>query len=157
MASPIGRTSMVGSTSYLLRLIAKGKLQLCVLVLIARFMGPTWGPSGAGRTQVGPMWAPWTLLSGVSLWGETTSDRFPSQRASNVESVSTWWHHHVTCYNQTQLFGAFLFFSHDLVFYIFIDQGYIIAPASLIQNSWTIHKWHIHVLGGKKNKNGSRT
>ena len=30
----------------------------------ARFMGPTWGPSGADRTQVGPMLAPWTLLSG---------------------------------------------------------------------------------------------
>ena len=28
------------------------------------FMGPTWGPSGADRTQVGPMWSPWTLLSG---------------------------------------------------------------------------------------------
>ena len=33
------------------------------LTLIARFMGPTWGPSGAERTQVGPMQAPWTLLS----------------------------------------------------------------------------------------------
>ena len=32
--------------------------------LIARFMGPTWGPSGADRAQVGPMLAPWTLLSG---------------------------------------------------------------------------------------------
>ena len=29
------------------------------------FMGPTWGPSGADRTQVGPMLAPWTLLSGT--------------------------------------------------------------------------------------------
>ena len=28
-------------------------------------MEPTWGPSGADRTQVGPMMAPWTLLSGV--------------------------------------------------------------------------------------------
>ena len=27
--------------------------------------GPTWGPSGADRTQVGPMLAPWTLLSGL--------------------------------------------------------------------------------------------
>ena len=35
------------------------------LSLIARFMGPTWGPSGADRTHVGPMSAPWTLLSGV--------------------------------------------------------------------------------------------
>ena len=34
--------------------------------LIARFIGPTWGPSGADRTQVGPMLAPWTLLSGLS-------------------------------------------------------------------------------------------
>ena len=32
--------------------------------LIARFMGPTWGPSGAGRPQEGPILAPWTLLSG---------------------------------------------------------------------------------------------
>ena len=28
-------------------------------------MGPTWGPSGADRTQVGPMLARWTLLSGI--------------------------------------------------------------------------------------------
>ena len=41
------------------------KTMVCVLSLIARFMGPTWGPSGADRTQVGPMLAPWTLLSGM--------------------------------------------------------------------------------------------
>ena len=34
--------------------------------LLARFMGPTWGPSGDDRTQVGPMLAPWTLLSGYT-------------------------------------------------------------------------------------------
>ena len=27
----------------------------------------SWGPSGADRTQVGPMLAPWTLLSGLLL------------------------------------------------------------------------------------------
>ena len=32
--------------------------------LIARFKGLIWGPSGADRTQVGPMLGPWTLLSG---------------------------------------------------------------------------------------------
>ena len=31
---------------------------------IAKFMGPTWGPSGSFRPQMGPMLAPWTLLSG---------------------------------------------------------------------------------------------
>ena len=30
---------------------------------IAKFMGPTWGPPAADRNQVGPMLAPWTLLS----------------------------------------------------------------------------------------------
>ena len=37
---------------------------LMKLALIAGFMRPTWGPSGADRTQVGPMLAPWILLSG---------------------------------------------------------------------------------------------
>ena len=31
---------------------------------IARFAWPTWGPPGSCRPQVGPMLAPWTLLSG---------------------------------------------------------------------------------------------
>ena len=30
-------------------------------------MGPIWGPPGADRTQVGPVLAPWTLLSGYRL------------------------------------------------------------------------------------------
>ena len=42
---------------------------ILIYTLIARFMGPTWGPSGAERTRVGPMLAPWTLLSGrVTYW-----------------------------------------------------------------------------------------
>ena len=32
---------------------------------IARFMGPTWGPPGSCRPQMGPMLAPRTLLSRV--------------------------------------------------------------------------------------------
>ena len=35
-----------------------------IMALIARFMEPTWGLSGADRTQLGPMLAPRTLLSG---------------------------------------------------------------------------------------------
>ena len=33
---------------------------------ITKFMGPTWGPPGFCRPQMGPMLAPWTLLSGFS-------------------------------------------------------------------------------------------
>ena len=39
---------------------------VAVTSLIARFMGPTRGPSGADRTQVGPMLTPWTLLFGLA-------------------------------------------------------------------------------------------
>ena len=39
-------------------------ISLPTTALIVMFMGPTWGPSGADRTQVGPMLAPLTLLSG---------------------------------------------------------------------------------------------
>ena len=35
---------------------------------IAKFMGPTWGPPGSCRPQMGPVLAPWTLLWGKSLW-----------------------------------------------------------------------------------------
>ena len=36
-----------------------------LISLIARFLEPTWSPSGADRSQVGPMMAPWSLLSGL--------------------------------------------------------------------------------------------
>ena len=39
----------------------------CKVTLIERFMGPTWGPPGANRTQVGPMLAPWTLQYGYAF------------------------------------------------------------------------------------------
>ena len=44
---------------------------------ITKFMGPTWGPPGSCRPQMGPMLAPWTLLSGkqcsakaLEKWGQ---------------------------------------------------------------------------------------
>ena len=33
-------------------------------IQIARFIGPTWGPPGAERTQMGPMLAPWICYLG---------------------------------------------------------------------------------------------
>ena len=46
------------------------------LPLIASFMGPTWGPPGANRTQVVLISAPWTLLSLVDnvnlIWKMST-------------------------------------------------------------------------------------
>ena len=39
--------------------------------LIAKFMGPTWGPSGADRTQVGPTLAPINFV----IWGASFTKR----------------------------------------------------------------------------------
>ena len=52
--------------------------------LIARFMGPTWGPDVADRTQVGPTLAPWTLLFGYTspIWVLICSGLV----------VPKWWH-----------------------------------------------------------------
>ena len=41
---------------------------LSKLSQIAKFMGPTWGRPGSCRPQMGPMMAPWTLLSGAPTW-----------------------------------------------------------------------------------------
>ena len=40
----------------------------CCCTQIAKVMGPTWGPPGSCRPQMGPMLAPWTLLSGWCWW-----------------------------------------------------------------------------------------
>ena len=48
---------------------------LSLATLIARFMGPTWGPSGADRTQVGSMLAPCylnTVAEYNDLWLSVT-------------------------------------------------------------------------------------
>ena len=35
-----------------------------MIIQRTKFMRPTWGPPGSCRSQMGPMLAPWTLLSG---------------------------------------------------------------------------------------------
>ena len=49
--------------------------------LIARFMGPTWAPSGADRTQVGPCWPPEPCYLGYSVL---------LQKASYYRSKTMW-------------------------------------------------------------------
>ena len=58
-----------------------------VLTLIARFMGPIWGPPWADRTQVAPMLAPCTLLSGDHSFLSKTA---PRKIGQNKESQV--WH-----------------------------------------------------------------
>ena len=72
--------------------------------LIARFMGPTWGPLGPCRPQMGPMLALWTLLSGlapewskpqicrsITFWG-TPQDSFQGTVSLNILSHKIKFH-----------------------------------------------------------------
>ena len=43
----------------------KHHIYVMVTSQIAKFMGPTWGPPGSCWSQMGPMLALWTLLSGI--------------------------------------------------------------------------------------------
>ena len=58
---------------------------------IARFIGPTWAPSGSCRPQIGPMLAPWTLLSGTFRHDDVmTSMHFPRHRTC-VRGIHRVW------------------------------------------------------------------
>ena len=57
--------------------------------LITKFIGPSWGPSGADRSQVGPMLTPWTLLSGV-VSGFQWWDNYWNFPTRNVQKI-VWW------------------------------------------------------------------
>ena len=58
--------------------------------LIARFMGSTWGPSGAGRTQVGPMLGPMNL----AIWGSSLFIRATNLR---IKEPSLFYRHIYFC------------------------------------------------------------
>ena len=76
--------------------------------LIARLMGPTWGPAGADRTQVEPMFPPWILLSGIAwilMWARAENAFCDSKyRYINVVSIDTQikWLYMNICNNSRQ-------------------------------------------------------
>ena len=65
---------------------------------IARFIWPRWGPPGSDRARVGPMLAPWTLLTGIASFLKTL-DIFQAmsngKKMSNAKCIDyTCWTHH---------------------------------------------------------------
>ena len=66
---------MFYSWSHLIHFHVFGKNQLWS-TQITKFMGPTWGPPGSCRPQMGPMLAPWTLLlEQVMAWCRRVGDK----------------------------------------------------------------------------------
>ena len=61
---------------------------------IAKFMGPTWGPPGSCRPQMGPMLAPWTLLSGTVA----RSSNLHNGISYTNETASLYWTWPLICW-----------------------------------------------------------
>ena len=64
---------------------------LASVSLIARFTGPTWGPPGSCRPQVGPMWAPWTLLSAMIYRWEVSTTLINNSIIHRAMSIQRIW------------------------------------------------------------------
>ena len=64
LRSKIGRQHYVNFPPTYIKFDQSSTCKTTKTTLIARFMGPTWGLPGTDRTQVGPVWATWTLLPG---------------------------------------------------------------------------------------------
>ena len=137
--------------------------------LIARFMGPTWGPPGADRIQVGPMLAPWTLLSGMPPWlmtdhptllvwlglgllivhsgGSVQKRRNPSALAMELHlscTASIWSLFYFSCTSifLMQFCHTTLCYKGRMV-YLFCDSLYIWAPMCAYTICLTIQYLHM--------------
>ena len=53
-------------------------------------MGPIWGPPGSCRPQMGPMLAPWTLLSGKPSNSQLQGGAFFAKLGCFPTTVSNW-------------------------------------------------------------------
>ena len=58
--------------------------------LIARFMGPTWGPPGAARTQVDPMLATQALLFGLLYTSDIAAPRCQAAHILLKSAKENW-------------------------------------------------------------------
>ena len=101
--------------------------------LITRFMGPTWGASGADRTQMGPMLAPWSLLSGYCNPGMgcllCTFEEIMDQLCTNgIHFISVTPHEHHGISNRWQ---------HDWLFNSLLKLT--------AKKTKTLHHWHLWV------------
>ena len=121
--------------------------------LIARFMGPTWGPSGADRTQVGPMLAPWTLLSRMLfpswltlIWFVVKNISWLFHEASSDATIVLCFYHGTFCYifknneksKQTRQY-IFAWLTHEIwMFSVFIDIQYNILEFRYVNSLFSV-------------------
>ena len=88
-------------------------------------MGPTWGPPGSCRPQMGPMLAPWTLLSGYMLnasSGEVVEICCAKGQCCSHAYISRQQHRHGRQkYLTTQPYNR----KHAISIYVFVGQCFL--------------------------------
>ena len=84
---------------------------------IAKFMGPTWGPPGSCRPQMGPILAPWNIAIRENMYGFpghlylrkiTSKEQGPVGVRYNTEV----WHHtdgSDVCTSKCHVLGSFIY------------------------------------------------
>ena len=102
----VSTTNVVLWKGYCVVTLSVAKYQR-MYTLIARFMGPTWWPRGADRTQVGPMLATWTLLSGYHF----------AKTIKNMILVVNHLRRLLNCFNRHEL-TYFLSYIQHMIYHI---------------------------------------
>ena len=110
--------------------------------LIARFMGPTWGPSGHDRTQMGHMLDPWTLLAGLLLLME---------KRQKVPGYQQAWHWAKTGHSDFSTSGRLVFIWNREFgcFFIFFRNNVLFFVPSNLPVSKHILRWYWLYLWNK--------
>ena len=79
---------------------------------IAKFMGPTWGPPGSCRPQMGPIMASWTLLSGKpqgpdqTVWPHLSSCSELKRYLGIAECIFVFKYNHFNLSSDSKVHGA---------------------------------------------------
>ena len=151
-------------------------MSMCVWIevsQIARFMGPTWGPSGSCRPQIGLMLASWTSLSRMietaqfaaipgrllclyEMWLVKWSSHYERHHELTWEFASVlcelWHNGDSTIYKTKQAFALFLYVEFDThestgpcYAFIICNQPiyFIIEWVIWLFMSFMLHYWNI--------------
>ena len=130
---------------------------------IAKFMGPTWGPPGSCRPQMGPMLAPCTLLSGLckcmmtrSLWmgrsGDITYQEYISS-AFGVKLPASECHRISTMISQHWVKWGFVAVRQQAITWINVDQiiwRHMTSIGQVVYSCWSIGEFQTRVLQYRK-------
>ena len=99
-----------------------------LITMRARFVGPTWGPSGTDRTRVGPMLAPGNLLSGYRYM-------YIRIQLRNTITPPTREVHHMGKYHRKHLFTLYCIFYNQL-HYLINDTLTVNVTVSVLFCAW---------------------